>query len=223
MNNARVALSYTTIQSPLDGRTGNVAAKAGNLVTANSTELMIIAQMQPVYVTFAVPAVHPPHPSHLAEGHLMVTATPETEAASHRPAGVRRQRRRCLVNRTIELKRQRHKYRSRAVAKPVHAQSHATTSRKIIGSEQTLRAKAKGPLVVGSPVDRPADGRRSSSRRAFGRARRLSGRAAAEPGTVVQTGNRRRGATRAKGSALVKARRTRRRAEPCCRVVREYL
>jgi multidrug efflux system membrane fusion protein len=82
VNNARVALSYTTIQSPLDGRTGNVAAKAGNLVTANSTELMTIAQMQPVYVTFAVPAVHlSTIKRHLAEGHLMVTATPqETEA-----------------------------------------------------------------------------------------------------------------------------------------------
>ena len=34
--------------------------KVGNLVTANSTELVTIAQLQPVYVTFAVPAVHLP-------------------------------------------------------------------------------------------------------------------------------------------------------------------
>jgi len=78
VNNAKVALSYTIIRSPLDGRTGNLSAKAGNLVTANSTELMTIAQMQPVYVTFAVPAVHlSTIKRHMNEERLMVTATPQ--------------------------------------------------------------------------------------------------------------------------------------------------
>ncbi len=53
-----MTLSYTTIRSPLDGRTGNLAVKSGNLVTANTTELMTIAQIQPTYVTFSVPAGH---------------------------------------------------------------------------------------------------------------------------------------------------------------------
>lgn len=60
VDNARVQLSYTTIRSTIDGRTGNNTVKAGNLVTANSTELVTIAQIAPVYVTFAVPAVHLP-------------------------------------------------------------------------------------------------------------------------------------------------------------------
>src|SRR5262249_5445008 len=60
VENAKVALGYTTIRSPLDGRTGNLAVKAGSLVTANTTELMTIAQIEPVFVTFAVPAVHLP-------------------------------------------------------------------------------------------------------------------------------------------------------------------
>ena len=60
VSNARVALGYTIIRSPLDGRTGNLLVKAGNLVTANSSELMTIAQIQPAYVTFSVPAVHLP-------------------------------------------------------------------------------------------------------------------------------------------------------------------
>src|SRR5438094_32089 len=55
---ARVNLSYTVIRSPIDGRTGAVAVKVGGLATANNTELMTIARVEPIYVTFAVPAVH---------------------------------------------------------------------------------------------------------------------------------------------------------------------
>ena len=58
VENAKVQLSYTTIRATIDGRTGNNTVKAGNLVSANSTELVTIAQLQPVYVTFAVPAAH---------------------------------------------------------------------------------------------------------------------------------------------------------------------
>jgi multidrug efflux system membrane fusion protein len=75
VNNAKVALSYTVIRSPLDGRTGNLSVKGGNLVTANSTELMTIAQLQPVYVTFAVPAVHlSTIKRRMGAGQLSVTA-----------------------------------------------------------------------------------------------------------------------------------------------------
>jgi membrane fusion protein, multidrug efflux system len=82
VNNAKVALSYTIIRSPLNGRTGNLATKAGNLVTANSTELMSIAQIQPVYVTFAVPAVYlPTIKQHMTDGRLAVTASPQDAAA----------------------------------------------------------------------------------------------------------------------------------------------
>ena len=56
--NARIQLSYTDIRSPIDGRTGNNTVKVGNLVQANGTELVTIAQLQPVYVTFTVPATH---------------------------------------------------------------------------------------------------------------------------------------------------------------------
>jgi multidrug efflux system membrane fusion protein len=58
VDNAKVLLSYTLIRSTIDGRTGSNSVKPGNLVTANSTELITIDQLQPVYVTFAVPAVH---------------------------------------------------------------------------------------------------------------------------------------------------------------------
>ena len=57
VDNAKVQLEYCSIPSPIDGRTGNLAVKTGNLVTANSTELMTIAQVEPIFVTFSVPAI----------------------------------------------------------------------------------------------------------------------------------------------------------------------
>jgi multidrug efflux system membrane fusion protein len=75
---ARVQLSYTSIKSAVDGRTGNLSVKAGNLVTANNTELMTIAQVQPVFVTFTVPAVHlPTVKKHMTDNQLQVTAIPQ--------------------------------------------------------------------------------------------------------------------------------------------------
>jgi multidrug efflux system membrane fusion protein len=74
--NAKVALSYTVIRSPVNGRTGNLMVKAGNLVTANSSELMTIAQVEPVFVTFAVPALHLPAIKRNMKNHdLQVMAT----------------------------------------------------------------------------------------------------------------------------------------------------
>jgi multidrug efflux system membrane fusion protein len=55
---ARVQLSYAVMRSPIDGRTGDLTVKPGNLVSANSTQLMTIAQIEPIFVTFSVPAVH---------------------------------------------------------------------------------------------------------------------------------------------------------------------
>ena len=55
IDNAKVQLGYTAIRSPIDGRTGNLAVKQGNMVTANTMELMTITQVQPIYVTFSVP------------------------------------------------------------------------------------------------------------------------------------------------------------------------
>jgi membrane fusion protein, multidrug efflux system len=82
VENAKLALGYTVIASPLDGRTGNLAMKAGNLVTANATELTTIAQIQPIYVTFTVPATHlPTIKQHMLEEDLTVTATPQDAEA----------------------------------------------------------------------------------------------------------------------------------------------
>ena len=56
VENARVQLSYTTIRSPIAGKTGNLAVTAGNLVQPNATTPMVtITQSAPIYVTFSVP------------------------------------------------------------------------------------------------------------------------------------------------------------------------
>jgi multidrug efflux system membrane fusion protein len=55
INNIRLQRSYTTVLAPIDGRAGNVTQKQGNIVTANNTELALVHQVQPIYVSFAVP------------------------------------------------------------------------------------------------------------------------------------------------------------------------
>ncbi len=52
--NVRVMLSYTSIHSPLAGRTGNLVIKEGNVI-GPSTDLMTINQVEPIYITFSIP------------------------------------------------------------------------------------------------------------------------------------------------------------------------
>jgi membrane fusion protein, multidrug efflux system len=56
IDNARLQLGYTTIRAPMDGRTGSILVQAGNVVKANEDgPLVVIIQVHPIYVTFAVP------------------------------------------------------------------------------------------------------------------------------------------------------------------------
>lgn len=59
LRNAHVQLSYTSINSPLDGRTGSLNLYEGALVRANdTTPLITIDQIMPIYVSFAIPEKH---------------------------------------------------------------------------------------------------------------------------------------------------------------------
>jgi multidrug efflux system membrane fusion protein len=75
---AKLQLEYCTIRSPIDGFVGKVMLQIGNMVKANDTNpLVIINQVQPIFVNFAVPeqslsAVR----SHMAKGRLSVEALP---------------------------------------------------------------------------------------------------------------------------------------------------
>jgi multidrug efflux system membrane fusion protein len=53
--NARINLEYCSIRAPIDGPTGVLLADRGNVVKANEAALVVINQVQPIYVTFSVP------------------------------------------------------------------------------------------------------------------------------------------------------------------------
>ena len=56
VENARLQLKYCSIYSPISGRTGNLMADEGNLIKANAdTAMVVINQVQPIYVSFTVP------------------------------------------------------------------------------------------------------------------------------------------------------------------------
>jgi multidrug efflux system membrane fusion protein len=86
IRNLKVQLAYTTISSPIDGRTGNLTVKPGNVVTANVTSLMSITQVQPIYATFSVPETHLSEiRRYMAQGRLSVEATPQ-DGSTDKPA-----------------------------------------------------------------------------------------------------------------------------------------
>lgn len=53
---ARLNLSYTSITAPISGRTGSLLVKRGNVIKANDVTLVVINQMDPIRVNFAIPA-----------------------------------------------------------------------------------------------------------------------------------------------------------------------
>jgi multidrug efflux system membrane fusion protein len=56
---AKLDLSYCEIRSPLTGRAGNLLLHAGNYVkAAGDTTLVVINQIEPVFVSFGVPEEH---------------------------------------------------------------------------------------------------------------------------------------------------------------------
>lgn len=83
IGNAKVQLSFTTITSPIDGRTGNLMVKRGNVVSANQTILIGITQVEPIYTTFSVPeATLSDVKRYMAQGKLQVTAKTQDGDAS---------------------------------------------------------------------------------------------------------------------------------------------
>jgi multidrug efflux system membrane fusion protein len=77
LDNAKVLLSYYTITSPIDGRIGMVAAKAGNNVKANDVPFLTVNQVKPIYVLYSVseralPAIR----AAMAAGPVTVRAAP---------------------------------------------------------------------------------------------------------------------------------------------------
>ncbi len=62
VKNAQLNVAYCRITAPITGRTGSILVNEGNIVKANetTTPLMVINQIQPVYVQFALPEQYLP-------------------------------------------------------------------------------------------------------------------------------------------------------------------
>jgi len=83
VDNARLQLAYCTITAPVEGRTGNLNVKVGNLVKADdASPLVTINQIRPIFATFSVPAQLLPKLTRRNDDHIAVTATlPQSSSA----------------------------------------------------------------------------------------------------------------------------------------------
>ena len=84
VENANVQLQYATISAPISGRTGALMVHEGNLVRANDqTPLVVINQVAPISVSFAIPEARLPElKKYMAGGALRVTANPPNDDAA---------------------------------------------------------------------------------------------------------------------------------------------
>jgi multidrug efflux system membrane fusion protein len=89
LGGAKLQLSYCTIYSPIDGRTGAVMLKPGNLIKTADVPLVIINQTNPIYVNFTVPQQYwPDVRKNLSETGLRVSATVAEDPAHPRLGNV---------------------------------------------------------------------------------------------------------------------------------------
>jgi len=81
VESAQVQLQYATIASPIAGRTGALMVHEGNLVrAADTTPLVVINQVAPIYVSFAIPESRLPElKRYMAQGTLAVEARPPND------------------------------------------------------------------------------------------------------------------------------------------------
>jgi multidrug efflux system membrane fusion protein len=83
---AKLQLEYCSIYSPIDGRTGALGATPGNLVTqGNLPVLIVIDQITPLYIDFAVPEQYLGDlKKYMAKGRLPVSTTPYGDNATEK-------------------------------------------------------------------------------------------------------------------------------------------
>jgi membrane fusion protein, multidrug efflux system len=78
IRSASLNVQFTTVKSPIDGRTGSLLVHAGNLVRANEDRpLVVIRTLAPALVRFALPQEHLPRiRERFRDSNLLVTAEP---------------------------------------------------------------------------------------------------------------------------------------------------
>jgi multidrug efflux system membrane fusion protein len=87
IDTARTQLSYCTIVSPIDGRTGIRQVDAGNIVhAADTTGLVVITKLQPISVLFTLPQQSlPAVAAAIQRGHPQVLAYAQDAGGSRGP------------------------------------------------------------------------------------------------------------------------------------------
>lgn len=74
---AKLNLSWASITAPISGRTGSLLVKRGNVIKANDVALVVINQLQPIRVSFAIPGTQLPLvQKYAAQGRLQVRVRP---------------------------------------------------------------------------------------------------------------------------------------------------
>jgi multidrug efflux system membrane fusion protein len=83
LNAANLQLSYCSIYSPIDGRTGAVMQKAGNLLKASDVPIVVINQVSPIDVNFTIPQQYWPEIKGRAgvQGLRVTAAVPQDSGA----------------------------------------------------------------------------------------------------------------------------------------------
>jgi multidrug efflux system membrane fusion protein len=78
---AQLQLEWCTVQSPIDGKIGLRLVDPGNIITANTTNLVVINQFQPIAVYFTLPEGDLPQVLHklAAEKRLAVVAYDQSD------------------------------------------------------------------------------------------------------------------------------------------------
>jgi membrane fusion protein, multidrug efflux system len=78
---AQISVEFCKIYSPIDGRTGVLALKAGNLVKAEDIPILVINQLDPIFVNFTVPQQYLPDiKKFMGQGTLRVSAIVPNDA-----------------------------------------------------------------------------------------------------------------------------------------------
>ena len=75
LETARIQLGYCSVRAPISGRTGSLLVQQGNIIKANDLPIVLINQITPIYVTFALPEQNLPEiKKHMIAGALKVEA-----------------------------------------------------------------------------------------------------------------------------------------------------
>ena len=87
LDRAKLNLGYTTIRSPVTGKTGPYLVHPGNQVRANADILVVINQIQPVKISFFLPQNDLPElQDRMNEGMLAATLQVHSESGTQTPA-----------------------------------------------------------------------------------------------------------------------------------------